>query len=66
MCIRDRCAIGINAKHYAEMGFDKMFAELTAARLITSPMLIDVAIYESADDAHAGDRGSVAMFQVVG
>ena len=59
------CAIGINAQHYAEMGFDRMFAELSADGRISSPMLIDVAIYESADDAHAGDRANVAMFQVL-
>ena len=59
------CAIGINAEHYAEMGFDAMFAELSAAGRITSPTLIDVAIYESADDAHAGDRANIAIFQVL-
>ena len=60
------CAIGINAEHYAEMGFDRVFAELTSNGLITSPTLLDVSIYESADAEHAGDRASVAMFQVVG
>lgn len=59
------CAIGINAEHYVEMGFDRLFAELTADGLITSPVLVDVAIYESADDAHAGDRGNIAVFQVL-
>lgn len=59
------CAIGINAEHYVEMGFDRVFGELSTAGRITSPMLIDVAIYESADDAHAGDRANVAMFQVL-
>ncbi len=60
------CAIGINAQHYVEMGFDTVFAELTTAGLVTAPMLLDVSIYEGADDDHAGDRANIAMFQVTG
>ena len=60
------CAIGINAEHYVEHGFDALFAELANAGQITSPMLIDVSIYEAMTGPHAGDRGTVAMFQVLG
>lgn len=59
------CAIGINAEHYVTQGFDGLFSELSHAGKITSPMLIDVAIYEAMTGEHAGDRASVAMFQVL-
>ncbi len=60
------CAIGINSEHYTEMGFDKVFAELGDARLVTTPKLVDVAIYEGAPDGHADVRANIAMFQVTG
>lgn len=60
------CAIGINADHYLEMGFDKVFAELTKAGQITSPLLLDVAVYEGAPADHADVRANIAMFQVTG
>ena len=59
------CAIGINADHYVEMGFDALFAELTLGGKITSPLMMDVSIYEAMNGAHAGDRANVAMFQVL-
>lgn len=59
------CAIGINAEHYVEQGFDALFAELSEAGKITSPVLVDVAIYEAMDGDHGGDRANIAMFQVL-
>jgi SAM-dependent methyltransferase len=59
------CTIGINAEHYVEMGFDALFAELSHAGQITSPMIIDVSIYENNPTGHAGDRANVAVFQVL-
>lgn len=59
------CAVGINAQHYVDMGFDALFAELSSAGLITSPDLIDVSIYEAMRGQHAGDRATVAIFQVL-
>jgi SAM-dependent methyltransferase len=59
------CAIGINAQHYVEMGFDALFSELSHAGVITSPANIDVSIYEAMRGEHAGDRANVAIFQVL-
>ena len=58
------CAIGINSDHYVAQGFDAFFAEVSSQGLITSPMLLDVAVYEAMKGEHAGTRASVAMFQV--
>lgn len=60
------CALGINAEHYVEMGFDQVFAALAANGLVTTPTLLDVSIWEGTDDEHAGDRANIAMFQVTG
>ncbi len=59
------CALGINAEHYVEMGFDALFSELSLAGLISSPDNIDVSIYETMRGEHAHTRGNVALFQVV-
>ena len=58
------CAIGVNAHHYVEHGFDRWFAEAAEAGLITVPDIVSVAIYEALDGEHAGTRSNVAMFQV--
>ncbi|MGI9605166.1 MAG: methyltransferase domain-containing protein [Acidimicrobiales bacterium] len=58
-------AIGINAQHYVERGFDRWFADRSAAGDITSPTLVSVTIYEAMDGEHAGDRANVAVFQVL-
>lgn len=59
------CALGINADHYTEMGFDQLFAELSLEGLITSPVNIDVSVYEAMSGEHADVRGNVAVFQVL-
>jgi len=59
------CAIGIQSQHYSELGFDALLGELTTAGKITSPMLVDVAVYEAATGDHANVRANVAMFQVL-
>lgn len=59
------CAIGINSEHYVEHGFDALFGELAVAGQITTPTLIDVAVYEDATDEHANVRASIALFQVL-
>ena len=59
------CAIGINEHHFAELGFDAWFAARTHEGRISSPDLIDVAIYEAMEGEHAGTRGMVASFQVL-
>ncbi len=59
------CALGINADHYTEMGFEALFGELVTAGLITSPDNIDVSIYEAMRGEHAGTRANVALFQVL-
>lgn len=58
------CAIGINAQHYAELGFDRWFASRSTEGRVTSPHLINVSIYESMEGEHSGDRAEVAVFQV--
>lgn len=58
------CAIGINAEHYAELGFDRWFASRSEEGRVTSPHLINVSIYEAMEGEHAGDRAEVAVFQV--
>lgn len=59
------CALGINAEHYVEMGFDALFAELSGSGQISSPVNIDVSIYEAMSGEHADARGNVAIFQVL-
>ena len=59
------CAIGINADHYVEHGFEALFGELAVAGQITAPTLIDVAVYEGATGEHSNVRANIAMFQVL-
>jgi len=59
------CALGINAVHYAELGFDRWFASRSAQGRLTSPHLINVSIYEAGQGDHAGDRAEVVVFQVL-
>ena len=60
------CAIGINADHYAERGFDSWFAKRSLEGRITSPQIVNVSIYEAMEGEHSGDRSNVAVFQVLG
>ncbi len=57
-------AIGINAEHYVEKGFEAFFAERSAASLITAPRLEEIRVYAAADDEHADDMALVALFRV--
>ncbi len=59
-------AIGINAEHYAGRGFAAMLGELAKQQSITSPELVDVAIYDAAEGGHANDRALVAIFSTCG
>ncbi|NNC81422.1 MAG: methyltransferase domain-containing protein [Acidimicrobiales bacterium] len=59
------CAIGINAKHYAEFGFDRWFASRSTEGGVTSPQLVNVSIYEAGKSEHSGERAEVAVFQVL-
>ncbi len=61
-------ALGINAEHFVERGFDAKFASLVAAGVITEPDLIDIAIYEpdhaaNVEGDHFDDRALVAIFR---
>lgn len=55
--------IGINAEHYSNHGFDRRFSTHADEGRITTPELIDVAIYDGADGDHADDRAIVAVFR---
>ena len=55
-------AIGINAEHYEQLGFQAKLDDLVEAGAITAPDLIDIAIYETDDGDHANDRALVAIF----
>lgn len=61
-------ALGINAEHFVDRGFDAKFASLVGAGEITEPDLIDIAIYEASDAVnsdgdHFDDRALVAVFR---
>ncbi len=60
------CAIGINAEHFVEMGFDALFTELVNAGTITTPVNHQVPIYEDRDHDHGDDLATVAVFTVLG
>ena len=51
-----RCVIGINSRHYDLMGFGEKIAIDTSSGVISSPELVEVAIYDSDDDT--GDHSS--------
>ncbi len=59
------CAIGINAEHFKEQGFEKYFADRAEEGVITVPELIDIPIYEAFASDHSGDRATVAVFQIL-
>jgi predicted TPR repeat methyltransferase len=60
-----RCAIGVNAAHYASHGFDAAFDRLAGSRQIDDLRLIDVAIYAGDDHTDPDQYAHVAVFTVV-
>ena len=60
------CAIGVNEHHFGEQAFDSWFASKSDAGLVTSPKLVSVPVYEHMTGRHAGTRGIVAVFHVLG
>ena len=60
-----RCAIGVNAAHYASHGFDAAFDRLAGSRRIDDLRLIDVAIYADDDRTDPDQYAHVAVFTVV-
>ncbi|MEM7095969.1 MAG: class I SAM-dependent methyltransferase [Actinomycetota bacterium] len=54
-------AIGINAEHYEEMGFEATLTALEDSGAIEPRRLERVRIYSNADDEHADDLALVAL-----
>ena len=56
-----RCVVGINSRHYDLMGFGEKIAIDASSGVISTPELIEVAIYDSDDDqsAHSSDTALI-------
>jgi SAM-dependent methyltransferase len=59
-----RCAIGVNAAHYASHGFAAAFDRLVATGRIADLQLVDVAIYGDDDRSDPDQFAHVAVFRV--
>ncbi len=59
------CAIGVNAEHFTEQGFERYFADRAAEGAITVPELVDIPIYGAFESEHGGTRATVAVFQIL-
>lgn len=57
------CCIGVNAQHFAEMGFADMFRQQQASGVITEPELVRVPIYQGVDHANQHDTAWVVRFR---
>lgn len=59
------CCIGVNAEHFAEMGFADMFREQQAKQIITEPELVRVAIFQDVEHENRDDTAWVVRFRVL-
>lgn len=59
-----RCAIGINAAHFATAGFGHTLDQFMSSGTIINLDLIDVPIYDGTDMHNADDIGRIATFEV--
>lgn len=59
-----RCAIGINAAHFADMGFAAWLDAAVADGRIEPYDITRVAVYEGSDPANADDMSDVVTFRV--
>ena len=58
--------VGVNQQHYQKYDFAGSFRSLAEDNVITSPDLLETAIYEQKADKHSGDMALICRFQVVG
>ena len=58
--------IGVNQQHYQTHDFALCLGSLVADNVITSPDLLETAIYARKADKHSGDLALICQFRVVG
>lgn len=59
-----RGALGVNASHFRELGFDEYFERAVGTGTITDFALVDVAVYDDPNRRGADDEARVAVFTV--
>ena len=58
--------IGVNRQHYQTHNFAECLASLVADNVITSPNLVETAIYARKAEKHSGDLALICQFRVIG
>ncbi len=58
--------VGVNRQHYQKYDFAGLLRSLAEDNVITSPDLLETAIYEQKADKHSGDLALICRFRVVG
>ena len=58
--------IGVNQQHYQTHDFVGCLRSLVADNVITSPDILETAIYARKADKHSGDLALICQFRVVG
>ena len=58
--------IGVNQQHYQTHDFALCLGTLVADNVITSPDILETAIYARKADKHSGDLALICQFRVVG
>ena len=58
--------VGVNQQHYQKYDFAGSLRSLAEDNVITSPDLLETAIYEQKADKHSGDLALICRFRVVG
>ena len=58
--------VGVNQQHYQTRDFAGFLESLVADNVITSPDLLETAIYAKKADKHSGDMALICRFYVIG
>ena len=58
--------IGVNQQHYQTHNFAECLGSLVADNVITSPNILETAIYARKAEKHSGDLALICQFRVIG